>query len=242
MIVTIHQPHFLPWLGYLQRMAQADLFVLLDHVQFERANYQNRMRIRMPGAAPDEARWITVPVVQRSQKETILDKEIDNSRRWGPAHFATVRQAYREAPWLGHYAAELRAILEHPWRKLVDLNGATLQFLRDAFDIRTPIVRSSELFVSGAKSELVLSICKAVGATTFLGGLGGSRHYIDAAAFAREGVRVEWQQFKHPVYRQCGGAPFMPGLTSLDMLFNCGARSAAWLHGSTHVQLERLAA
>ena len=74
MVVVIHQPHFMPWLGYLHRMAQADLFVLLDHVQFERGNYQNRTRIRMG----DEPRWLTVPVVQRSQKERIVDKEIDN--------------------------------------------------------------------------------------------------------------------------------------------------------------------
>ena len=74
MIVAIHQPHFLPWLGYLHRMAQVDVFVLLDHVQFERRNYQNRTMIRMNG----EARWLTVPVVQRSQKERIVDKEVDN--------------------------------------------------------------------------------------------------------------------------------------------------------------------
>lgn len=242
MIVTIHQPHFLPWLGYLHRMAQADLFVLLDHVQFERANYQNRMRIRMAGAVPDHARWITVPVLQRSQKETILEKVIDDSRRWGAASFATLRQAYRDAPYLGAYAAELRRIFEHPWTRLVDLNGATLQFLREAFGIRTPIVRSSELFVSGAKSQLVLSICKAVGATTFLGGLGGSRSYIDTAAFEREGIRVAWQQFRHPSYRQCGAAPFMAGLSSVDLLFNCGERSAGLLLGESRAEAERLAA
>ncbi len=242
MTVTIHQPHFLPWLGYLHRMATAELFVLLDHVQFERANYQNRMRIRMDGAAPGDARWITVPVLQRSQKETILEKEIDHSRRWGRAHFATLRHAYRDAPYLHLYAAELRSIFEHPWRRLVDLNGALLQFLRDAFAIRTPLVRSSELFVSGAKSQLVLSICKAVGATTFLGGLGGSRAYIDTAEFEREGIRVAWQQFRHPVYRQCGAAPFLPGLTSLDLLFNCGPRSAALLLGAVRAEAEPLAA
>ena len=79
MIVAIHQPHFLPWLGYLHRMAQVDAFVLLDHVQFERRNYQNRTMIRMN----DEARWLTVPVIQRSQKERIVDKQVDN-RLEGP--------------------------------------------------------------------------------------------------------------------------------------------------------------
>src|SRR5918996_3753972 len=95
MIVAIHQPHYLPWLGYLHRMAQADLFIVLDHVQFERRNHQNRSQIRLNG----EAHWLTVPVVQRSQKERIIDKLVDNSdpRPWGPIQLSSLRHAYREA-------------------------------------------------------------------------------------------------------------------------------------------------
>ena len=93
MIVAIHQPPYLPWLGYLHRMAQVDLFILLDHVQFERRNRQNRSQIRFDG----EARWLTVPVAQRSQKERIVDKLVDNEdpRPWGTIHFSTLRHAYR---------------------------------------------------------------------------------------------------------------------------------------------------
>jgi hypothetical protein len=86
-------------------------------------------------------------------------------------------------------------------------------------------VRSSELEVSGAKSELIISICRAVGADTFLGGLGGTRRYLDAPAFERAGIQVRWQEFRHPVHRQCGPAPFMAGLTALDLLLNCGPAS-----------------
>lgn len=240
MIVTIHQPHYLPWLGYLHRMAQADLFVLLDHVQFERghaATYQNRTRIRMYNKTQTgescEARWLTVPVVQRAHTERILDKEIDNrgrGARWrGSSHYALLRHAYREAPHVKLQAHALKKIFDAPWTRLVDLAFASLEFLREAFDIRTPIVRSSALGVSGAKSELIVNICRAVGADVFLGGLGGTRSYLDAAAFERAGIGVQWQEFRHPVYRQCGPAPFMPGLSSLDMLFNCGPRSRSLL-------------
>src|SRR5919108_3321661 len=129
MIVAIHQPHFLPWLGYLHRMAAADLFVLLDHVQFERRNFQNRTSIRMDG----EARWLTVPVVQRSQKERIVDKEVDNrldgAKWWGPNHFATLRHAYRDAGFFGTYAAEMKKLFDTRWEKLVDINQAGLELL-----------------------------------------------------------------------------------------------------------------
>ena len=230
MRVAIHQPHYLPWLGYLHRMAQADAFIVLDHVQFERRNYQNRGRILVDG----EGQWLTVPVVQRSQKERILDKAIDNAgkRPWGPVHYATLRHAYRQAPHFGAYAAALRALLESPWERLVDLDAAMLAFLRDAFDIRTPVLRSSELGVDGAKSDLILKLCRAAGADTLLAGFGGSREYLDADAFAREGVRIEWHQFTHPEYPQCGGGPFVPGLASLDLLLNCGPASRALLLGA----------
>ena len=226
MLVTVHQPHFMPWLGYLHRMAQADLFIVLDHVQFERGNYQNRTMIRMNG----EPRWLTVPVVQRSQKERIIEKQIDQTladspRWWSMAHFQTIRQAYREARYLGLYAPTLRQILETRWTRLVELDAAMLEFLRDAFAIRTKIVRSSELQVEGAKSQLILNLCRAVGADALLAGLGGSRHYLDHAEFERHGVRVAYQEFEHPVYAQCGGEPFIKGLSSLDLLLNCGPAS-----------------
>jgi hypothetical protein len=228
MIVAVHQPHFMPWLGYLHRMAQADLFVLLDHVQFERRNYQNRTRILIEG----EARWLTVPVVQRSQKELIVEKLVDNrlgSRPWSRAHYSTLRHAYADAPHFDAYARELRRLYEARWERLVDLNEAALALLREAFGIRTPLVRSSELAVEGARGELILDICGAVGARTLLAGLGGSRGYLDAQAFARAGVRIEFQSFQHPVYPQGHGGPFVAGLSALDMLFHCGARGAELL-------------
>ena len=243
MIVTVHQPHYLPWLGYLHRMARADVFILLDHVQFERRNYQNRTMIRMNG----EARWLTVPVVQRSQKETIVEKQIDNAlhatpRWWSSAHFQTLRHAYREAGFQSQYLGELRRIFDARWDRLVELNHAALEFLRDAFGIRTPIVRSSELGVDGAKSDLILKLCRAVGADVLLAGLGGSRDYLDADAFAREGVNIAYQIFRHPQHRQCGAGAFVPGLSSLDLLLNCGPASRGLLLGEAAEQEPRVAA
>ncbi len=221
MKIAIHQPHFLPWLGYLHRMASVDAFVLLDHVQFERRNYQNRTMIRMNGAA----HWLTVPVLQRSQQERILEKEVDNcegERSWGRQMSATLRHVYRRAPFYREYAPALQALLETPRAKLVDVNQAGLDWLRTVFGIRTPLIRSSDLAVSGAKSDLVLEICKAVKADVLLAGMGGSRSYLDVTRFALNGVAIEWHDFQHPLYPQLGPQPFVKGLSAIDMLFNCG--------------------
>jgi hypothetical protein len=218
MRVAIHQPHYLPWLGLVHRMAEADLFIVLDHVQFERGNYQNRTQVRVNGVP----HWLTVPVVQRSQKERIVEKEIDWSRDWATVHYETLRRAYTAAGYFNAYAGPLKRIYARRWTRLVELNDAMLAFVRDAYGIATPLVKSSQLGVRGAKSELVLNLCKAVGARTLIVGLGGSRAYLDRAAFARAGIALELQQFTHPVYPQRGPRPFNAGLSAVDLLFNCG--------------------
>jgi hypothetical protein len=211
-------------------MAQVDLFIVLDHVQFERSNYQNRSQIRMEG----EARWLTVPVLQRSYRERILDKEIDNhntARPWGRNRFAILRNAYLRAGYLNMYAPALQRIFERDWQRLVDLNAAMLHFLCDAFDIHTKVVSSAQLAVEGAKAELVLNLCRAVKADALLVGFGGARDYLVPEEFARHGVEIRYHQFAHPQYRQCGAAPFIPGLASIDLLFNAGPQSRAILMG-----------
>jgi hypothetical protein len=227
-IVAIHQPTFFPWIGYFDRMLHSDLFVVLDHVQFERRNYQNRTPIRLE----DEARWLTVPVVQLSQKEKIIEKRVDNpadfggTRWWGPNSFNTLKYAYRKAPFFDDYAPRLREIFHARWDMLLDLNMATLEFMREKLEIATPMLRSSTLAAEGQRSGLLLNICQKVGASEFLGGMGGSRDYLDHDAFAAANMGVQWQQFQHPVYPQAGAAPFIKGLSALDLLFNCGPQSA----------------
>lgn len=230
MIVAVHQPHFLPWLGYLDRMLHADLFIVLDHVQFERRNYQNRTRILLDG----QPQWLTVPVLQNSQQERVVDKLIDNPpeaelRWWGTYHYQTLRHAYRNAPYFDHYGPSLRKILDSRWQRLVDLDQVLLDFLRDAFDIQTPLVNSSELDVEGRRSELILNLCQAVKADTLLAGMGGSRAYLDQQAFADAGIQIKFQEFEHPRYAQCGGGPFVPGLSATDLLFNRGPESQEML-------------
>jgi hypothetical protein len=234
MIVSAHQPNFLPWLGYLHKVLESDVFVAVDHVQFERQNFQNRTRIRT-AAGP---LWLVVPVRQHSQKERICDKEIDNKRdgrtTWGERIFRTLHHAYARAP---HYASHrdfLEATLTRRWTHLVDLNLALLRYLLEQLEISTPILRSSRLEgVGGARTEMVRSVCAAAGASVYLSGNGGSRQYLDVEMLRRSGVEVRWQRFEHPRYPQ--GAPsaaFLPNLSALDLLLWCGPASGAILRGA----------
>ncbi len=238
MIVSVHQPHFLPWLGYLERMQQADLFIILDHVQFERQNYQNRTRILLDG----QAHWLTVPLVHNSQQERIIDKQIDNPdkaeiRHWAEKNYQKIYQAYRKAPFFNAHAPHLKKIMESRWARLVDLNQALLVYLRDQLGITTPLINSSELMVDGRQSELILNLCQAVDADTLLIGMGGSRRYLDYKAFAKAGIEIIGQNFEHPQYAQCGGKDFVQGLSAIDLLFNHGPESREILRSEASLEI-----
>lgn len=233
MLVAAHQPHFLPWLGYFDKLRKADRFVILDHVQFERQNYQNRARILMAG----RVEWLTVPVVQKSRDERIIDKEIHNEPDgrliWSRRAVKTLEHAYGRAPFFRDYMPGLRDILESRWARLAELDLALIGWCLEQLDVRTPMVRSSDLAVPGHKSELVLNACKAVGAAGYLCGQGGSRKYLDVPAFEAAGVQVVWQEFRHPFYPQLGvnGQGPVRGLSVVDLLFNCGPESPSILRG-----------
>lgn len=230
MIVAAHQPHYLPWLGYLAKVAAADLFVVMDDLQYEAQNFQNRNRIKLNHGP----HWLTVPLERGAQTERICDKRIDNRGRgrhhWQHRAWQTLRVHYGAAPFWSRYAGALREVYARPWTTLVELDLHLLRLHLDWFAIRTPVVAASTLGLAGQKTDRIVSLCRAVGAGVYLSGTGGSRAYLDVAALARAGVRVAWQRFRHPTYVQRYPARgFVSHLAALDLLLNHGPEAAAIL-------------
>lgn len=228
MILGAHQPNLMPWLGFFDKVLRSDVFVLVDHVQFERQNYQNRTRIKTRAGAS----WLAVPVHQRSRSERIFEKTIntapDGRITWSEKLLRTVHHAYGRAPHYERYRGKLEDLFDHPFTHLVDLNEALIRWLMAELEITTPLVRSSDLEgIAGQKSEMILSLCRAVKADGYLSGAGGSLEYLDRGAFARAGIEVTWQTFEHPTYAQVSPpAEFIPRLSALDLMFNHGPASA----------------
>ena len=229
MIVAAHQPSYLPWLGYLDKIAKADAFVVMDDLQYEEQNFQNRNRIKTNIGA----RWLTVPVVRGAQTDRIIDKRIDNSGLGGRHHWQrrawrAIEIHYGAAPAFALHATALEEIFTRPWRWLVELDLFVLELARAWFDITTPIVRSSTLGLRGAKSERIIDLCHRLGAGTYLSGRGASTTYLDLAAFARAGVAIAWQDFTHPIHAQRYPAlGFVSHLAFVDHLCNVGVARAA---------------
>ena len=230
MILAAHQPSYLPWMGLIHKIAAADLFVMADHVQYEKQGFQNRNRIK----TADGAQWLVVPVRREGMSRSVGEVRIADDDKWRRQTIRTIETAYRRAPFFAAYAEPLFAIYKEQWDKLVDLNGALLRLFLDALEIRTPIVLSSSLSPSGKKTEMIIDLCQKAGADTYLSGRGGSVDYLDRPLLAEAGIRLQWQDFTHPAYPQlhprCG---FVANLSLLDLLFNCGPQSRAILLGST---------
>ena len=219
MRVAIHQPHYLPWLGYLAKWAAADLFVFLDTVQYEKNGWQNRNRVKT-AAGP---RWLTVPVHARLGTP-IHEVEVDTAQPWARRHLRTIELAYARAPHFPRFAGALRAFYGRPWRLLAPLAMASARWLAEALGIGAPCCPASALGVTAADpTDRLVALCRAVGATEYLSGPDGLR-YLDLGRFARAGIAVRVQRYEHPVYVQAHGE-FVPYLSALDLLLMHGSEA-----------------
>lgn len=220
MLVAIHQPEYLPWLGYFEKMLRADVFVLLDNVQFTKGDFHNRTRIK--GSAG--VQWLSIPV-HGSISEKINEITVAG-HKWETKHWHSLVSCYSRA----FFFEELKAVFEAFYRqsaaRLLDYNLGALELIAGVLGIEKNWVLASELNAGGKKSDLVLNICRELGATAYYSGKSGST-YLRRDDFERAGIKIEVQNFTHPVYQQLftDGAGFTPNLSVLDLLFNCGPAS-----------------
>ncbi len=220
MILTAHQPVYLPWLGLFHKIALADMFISFDQVQYQPKDWNNRNRIKTPQGCI----WLSVPVLRKGYLDkTISDIEINNTEPWARKHWRSLKNAYSKAPYFADYAAFFEDTYNKRWESLVELNTYMLRWFLDALRIRVPVHSAGEWQFHGEKSDLVLDMCLQVGANQYIFGALG-HDYADVQAFEKAGVKACFQNYSHPVYRQLHG-DFVPYLSIIDLLFNCGDES-----------------
>jgi hypothetical protein len=225
--VGILQPGYLPWLGFFEQLYRCDIFVLYDDVQFEKGSWRNRNRIK----TPDGPQWLTVPVQLKGHGFPLVkDVAINSSAPWAKKHIKAITQNYSKSPFLGRYSEELFGILNQPWRLLVDLDVALINWLVEQLGISTPMVLSSTLGVQGSGAQRLISVIQSVNGDQFYEGSAG-RNYIDVNVFGNAGISVGFQEYEHPKYPQLYG-DFISHLSIIDLLFNCGPDSLQILVGS----------
>lgn len=221
MIVSIHQPGYIPWPGYFHRLVLSDVHVFFDDVQFEKNGFNNRNRIK----AAWGPQWLTVPVLTKGRfgHNLLKDTQIATGQAWRAKHWRTLLQNYCRASHFEAYRSFFEPLYEKPWKWLLDLNIEIIRFVVEAISLRPRFILASDLRVDGVKSERVLNICLALGATHYISGALG-RGYLEVKQLEAAGVSVTFQEYHCQPYPQLHGE-FVPNLSMVDILFNCGPES-----------------
>ena len=220
MILSANQPYFFPFPGFFYKAYLSDIFVILDNVQFPRGTtWINRNRFKNDQGSL----WMTVPV----KKKGLGFQKIDAVRicydgRWPKKHLESLKNAYSRAPYFKVHIGFLEALWSTKFEKLIDLNHRAIRYLMQQLKIETKVILSSELGIRSTGDKLLIEICEKMGASRFLI-QSAAQKYLDADRFADAGIRLT--QFKQPllIYPQLWGS-FIPNLSALDLIFNCGPK------------------
>jgi len=219
-IAAIHQPNYIPWLGYFYKIAHSDIFIFADMMAYSSGSFINRNSIKTPGGPA----WLTIPVLKAGRSGQLINEvETDNIQQWAGRHLATLRSNYGRAP----YFKETFALLEPHYpiaignrSSLAAFNIGVICSIAAYLDIGTQFMNASVLNLSGHKTRLLVDICRAIGASTYLAGSGG-KSYQEDDEFEAFGITPVYSSFSQRRYPQLFGE-FVGNLSVIDVLMNCG--------------------
>jgi len=223
MTVSIHQPNYLPWLGFFDKIKQSDKFVIFDNVQYPRSkgHFGNRNKIKIY----NDSKWLTVPVEGKSEMKNFNQIKYKDTN-WKEEHLRLIEQFYKKTTYFCIYFDDFKEILLKDYKSISHLSSELIIWFLSKLNINTEIIYSSELVdenITGA--DRILAILKELKATKYITGSGpGSMRYINEKDFKEAGIELEWQSYPHPRYRQINGE-FIPYMNILDLLFNEGPNS-----------------
>lgn len=223
--VVIHQPDFASYLGFFHRFLQADLYIVLDHVQFVYGSraWTHRDKIKTPTGD----KWLTISIKKAPRDTAINEIELSRDTNWREKNIQLLDANYRSAPFYSEIQPALEQLYAMHCKSLLEFNMKSIEMIMDLLDVRIPWVLSSSLDPCGHKNNLLVDLLEKVDATHYLSGI-GAKNYFDETPFRESGIEVVWQDFTHPTYPQLFG-DFIPCLSSLDVLFNYGIQQSRQL-------------
>ncbi|HXX05310.1 MAG TPA: WbqC family protein, partial [Candidatus Bathyarchaeia archaeon] len=214
----------MPWLGFFNKARLSDLLVIGDHVQYRNKGYQNRNKIKTTKGA----QWLTIPIVHnwgQAIKDVGINETEQNGVSWDELHLRTLQVNYGKAPFYDKYIGIFEKIYRRRIKLLADNNLEFLKAIFEILGINVPIKKTSEMTLSKAKTELIVEICKTVGADAYISGMGGSQ-YMEESLFEQNGLKLLFNNYEHPVYnQQFMNSGFLPNMSIIDLIFNHGPES-----------------
>ena len=218
MIVHFNQPRFLPALNYFQRMLLVDTFVYRDDVQFQPKDWESRNKIK----TPQGWMWLSVPMQKQPIGTPITEALIDNSKPWASKMLKSIACAYSKAPHFKEFFPQFEFLFGRRWDKLFWLNSCCIHLFRAAWDLdKCNFIFASRLGCTGDTDEILIAMCQKLSADVYLSGAEG-RNYNRPERWAEAGIGLRYHDYVYPEYPQQHG-PFLPWMSALDLLMNCGA-------------------
>lgn len=215
MMVAIHQPNFIPWLGFFDKMRKSDVFILLDTVPFTKGGFQNRVKI----CNSSNPSWLTIPVITKGKLgQKTNEVMIDHRKNWKDKHLKSLEQNYGKCDGSEVLLRALKSAYGKDFDRLSDFNSCLIELLCKELDIKTKIVKASSLNVNGSRSELLLNLVSAIGGGAYLSGKSGV-NYLDESIFDSRNIDVQYHSFRVCEYPQRSNL-FIKGLSAIDYLFN----------------------
>ncbi len=216
----MHQPGYLPWLGFFKKMMNVDVFVFFDNAQFVKNNFYHRNKIKTTNGVI----WLTVPVIAKGGNK-INEVNIDNSKNWAKKHLKSILYNYSHAKYFDDFNDYFKNLYEKEFNLLLDLNIEIINFVKESLKIKTKTVFASEFNIQKKASEIILDICKSLKADHYISGTVWAKDNLDLEKFKENKITVEFQEFQHPEYLQMHG-DFEKTMSIIDLLFNEGVENS----------------
>jgi len=208
----------MPWIGYVNLMKQADVFVVYDDVQYTKNDWRNRNKIK----TPDGCMWLTVPVKSEG-KMMIKDVRANDTFKWREKHLKSLQMNYGRTFFFEPIYDFIEKVLHGHIDFLYMINMYLICDICRYLGIKTQIKYSSEIgFKDLNKTDRLVAICKNLGATEYLSP-NRSADYLEPEKFETAGIKLQWHNYKHPKYKQQWG-DFISNLSVIDLLFNYGKK------------------
>ncbi len=220
MICTVHQPNYLPYLGFFEKANRSDIFILYDTTQFKKNDWQNRNKLCISNAW----QWISIPVYhdfgQKINEVKIKDPQKSLAKSW-----RSIQVIYAKAPYFKKYAGSYEEIYHSEIELLNDLNCKIILQAAEHLGLKTKFVKSSELPpVESTSTQALIDLTNLAKADTYISG-GEGINYLDMDLWKSSGLKIMFQKYVHPAYKQFNSETFQPYMNILDLLFNCGDES-----------------
>lgn len=223
MIISIHQPNYLPWIKFFHKVIHSDMYIVFDDVQLPRGkNYVLRNKIK----TNENFKWLTVSVKNKNNMQPINRIKLNNETKWNEKHWNLIQQNYSKTNFFQEYKSGFEKIFTNTYDNLLELNLSLIKNILKILNANVKIQLSSDLEIKSTGTDKIIDIIKAVKGDEYHSGKGGgSERYVvgNEEIFKKNGINLQFQEFTHPVYTQLYG-DFQEGMSIIDMIFNVGGK------------------